>query len=73
MPITKPAQRCTYNTETVHINRNEMPNRQKKSVSDVDDIIVVVVEFLTSQLQLETCTYPGICNQQDWAQWSYLL
>jgi hypothetical protein len=42
-------------------------------VSDVgDDIIVVVVEFFTSQLQLETFIYPGICNQQDWAQWSFL-
>ena len=47
MPITRPAQRCTYNTETVQINRNEMPNRQNKnSVSDDyddDNVIIIII------------------------------
>jgi len=44
VPITKTAQRCTYNTETVQINRNETQNRQNKnSVSDDDDIIIIII------------------------------
>jgi len=50
VPITKPAQRCTYNTETVQININVTPNRQNKnSVSDDDDdddIIIIIISFM---------------------------
>jgi len=60
VPITKLAQRCTYNTETVQINGNEAPNRQNKnSVSDDDDdddvdddiIIIIIIIIIISFMQ----------------------